>query len=108
MFANIVTISVLTSPNSTELTKLALNNHTSICLCMVFAMASKVRKKGKNFKINRESGRILKKSLKAEKIFRFIGRLGRSESLDCTLECLINVPVRVFISRKMPPYTGLI
>ena len=25
-----------------------------------------------------------------------------------TLECLINVPVRVFISRKMPPYTGLI
>ena len=22
--------------------------------------------------------------------------------------CLINVPVRVFISRKMPPYTGLI
>ena len=23
-----------------------------------------------------------------------------------TLECLINVPVRVFISRKMPPYTG--
>ena len=29
--------------------------------------------------------------------------------LNClTLECLINVPVRVFISRKMPPYTGLI
>ena len=25
-----------------------------------------------------------------------------------TLECLINVPVRVFISRKMPPYTALI
>ena len=25
-----------------------------------------------------------------------------------TLECLINVPVCVFISRKMPPYTGLI
>ena len=25
-----------------------------------------------------------------------------------TLECLINVPVRVFISRKMPPYMGLI
>ena len=26
----------------------------------------------------------------------------------CTLECLINVPVRVFNYRKMPPYTGLI
>ena len=25
-----------------------------------------------------------------------------------TLECLINVPVRVFNYRKMPPYTGLI
>ena len=25
-----------------------------------------------------------------------------------TLECLINVPVGVFISRKMPPYAGLI
>ena len=25
-----------------------------------------------------------------------------------TLKCLINVPVRVFISKKMPPYTGLI
>ena len=24
----------------------------------------------------------------------------------CTLECLINVPVSVFIFRKMPPYTG--
>ena len=59
--------SVLTSPNSTEIMKLARNNHTSIlCLCMLFAMASKVRKKGKNFKINRESGRIKKKSLKAE------------------------------------------
>ena len=30
------------------------------------------------------------------------------KSNDNTLECLINVPVRVFISRKMPPYTGLI
>ena len=29
-------------------------------------------------------------------------------SLFHTLECLINVPVRVFISRKMPPHTGLI
>ena len=29
-------------------------------------------------------------------------------SIGSTLECLINVPVRVFISRKMPPYTGLI
>ena len=28
--------------------------------------------------------------------------------MSITLECLINVPVRVFISRKMPPYTGLI
>ena len=28
--------------------------------------------------------------------------------LSASLECLINVPVRVFISRKMPPYTGLI
>ena len=24
-----------------------------------------------------------------------------------TLECLINIPVRVFISNKMPPYTAL-
>ena len=58
--------SVLTSRNSTEIMKLALNNHTSIlCLCMLFAMASKVRKKGKNFKINLESGRIKKKITKS-------------------------------------------
>ena len=29
-------------------------------------------------------------------------------SFEATLECLINVPVRVFNYRKMPPYTGLI
>ena len=28
--------------------------------------------------------------------------------LFATLVCLINVPVRVFNYRKMPPYTGLI
>ena len=49
-----------TSPNSTEITKLLLNNNTSICLCMSFAMTSKVRKKRKNFQINRESGRSQK------------------------------------------------
>ena len=30
--------SVSTTPNSTEITKLILNNNTSICLCIVFAM----------------------------------------------------------------------
>ena len=31
---NELIFSVLTSPNSTEITKLVLNNNTSICLCM--------------------------------------------------------------------------
>ena len=57
--------SVLTSPNSTEITKLVLNNNTSICLCL-FAITSKVRKKWKNLKINRESGRFPKNGQKAE------------------------------------------
>ena len=57
--------SVSTSPNRTEITKLVLNNNNYICLCIVFAMTSKVWKKWKNFKINRKSGR-LKNSLKAE------------------------------------------
>ena len=50
--------SVLTSPNSKDITKLVLNNNTSICTCMLFAMTSKVRKKRKNFKINRKSRRF--------------------------------------------------
>ena len=50
--------SVLTSPNSTEIMKLVLNNNTSICLCMLFAMSSNVWKKRKNFKINRKGGRL--------------------------------------------------
>ena len=58
--------SVSTSPNSTEITKLILNNNTSICLCIVFAMTSKVRKKLKNFKINRKGGRFSKNTKKAE------------------------------------------
>ena len=58
--------SVLTSPNSTEITKLVLNNNTSICLRMLFAMISKVRKKRKNFKINHNGGRLKKNSLKSE------------------------------------------
>ena len=68
---------VSTSPNSTEITKLILNNNTSICLCIVFAMTSKVRKKRNNFKINRKGGRF-SKNTKKRKIFSFIGRLGRS------------------------------
>ena len=48
----------LTSPNSTEITKPILNNNTSICLCIVFAMPSKVWKKRINFKINRKGGRF--------------------------------------------------
>ena len=56
--------SVLTSPNSTEITKLVLNNNTSICLRMLFAMISKVRKKRKNFKINHNGGRLKKKFAK--------------------------------------------
>ena len=66
--------SVSTSPNSTEIMKLILNNNTSICLCIVFAMTSKVRKKRKKFKINRKGERLSKK----RKFFRFIGRLGWS------------------------------
>ena len=39
--------SILTSPNSTEITKLLLNNNTSIiCQCMLFAMTSKFGKSG--------------------------------------------------------------
>ena len=71
--------SILTSPNSTEIPKLILNNNTSICLCIVFAMTSKVRKKRKNFKINRKGRRFRKETPKKLKIFHFIGRLGRSE-----------------------------
>ena len=41
--------SVSTSPNSTEITKLVLNNNTFICLSMLCAMTSKVWKKLKNF-----------------------------------------------------------
>ena len=55
--------SVLTSPNSTEITKLVLNINTSICLCIWFVMASKVRKKRKNLKINRKR-RSLKEKLR--------------------------------------------
>ena len=70
---------VLTSPNSTEITKLVRNNNISICLCLLFAMTSKVQKKQKHFKINREGGRFKKKKTPSKrKIFRFIGRLGRS------------------------------
>ena len=58
--------SVLTISNSTEIAKLVLNNDISICLCMSFAMTSKVWKKRKNFKINRESGRFPKNGQKAE------------------------------------------
>ena len=58
--------SILISPYSTEITKLLLNNNISICLCMLFAMTSKVRKKRKNLKINWESGRFLKNAKKAE------------------------------------------
>ena len=59
--------SVSTSPNSTEITKLILNNNTSICLCIVFAMTSRpnVRKKRNNFKINRKGGIFLKKPQKS-------------------------------------------
>ena len=52
--------SILTSPNSTEITKLVLNNNTSICLSMLFAITSKVRKKQKHFKINRKGGSLKK------------------------------------------------
>ena len=57
-----------------------------MCLCTVFAMTSKIRKKGKNFKINRKGGR-LKKSIDL-KIFRFTGRLGRSAA----------IVIRIFLS----------
>ena len=58
--------SVLTPPNSTETTKLVLNNNISICLCMLFSKTSKVRKKRKNFILNRESGRFPKDGQNAE------------------------------------------
>ena len=56
--------SVSTSPNRNNET--VLNNNTSIRLCIVFAMTSKVRKKRKNFKINLEGEGLKKNSLKAE------------------------------------------
>ena len=46
---------VLTSTNSTEITKLLQNNTTFIWLSMLFAMTSKLWKKQKNFKINRKA-----------------------------------------------------
>ena len=55
-----LSFSVSTSPNSTEITKRVLNNNTSMCLCMSFRRTSKVRKKRKNLKINREAGRLKK------------------------------------------------
>ena len=58
--------SISTSPNITEITKLILNNNTSICLCIVFAMTSKVRKKRKKFKFNLKGGVLKKKHQKAE------------------------------------------
>ena len=71
--------SVSTSPNSTKITKLVLNNNTSICLCTLFAVTNKVRIKRKNFKLNRKGGRFEEKTrLKAEDL-PLIGRLGRSE-----------------------------
>ena len=54
--------SVSTSPNSTEITKLVLNNNTFISI--LFAVTSIVRKK-RNFKINRESGWFKKKRPKS-------------------------------------------
>ena len=53
---------VLASPNSREITKLILNNNTSICISttMLFAMISKVRKKQNNLKINLEGGGLNK------------------------------------------------
>ena len=59
-------LSVSTSPNRTKITKLVLYHNTSMCLCIVFAMTSKVRKKPKNFKINRKGRRFKKNSLNAE------------------------------------------
>ena len=56
--------SVLTSPNSTKITKPVLNNNTFICLSILFAVTSIVRKKRKNFKINRDSERFQKKRSK--------------------------------------------
>ena len=49
-----------------SITKPVLNNNTFICLCILFAMPSKVRKKPKNLKINRKGRNKLKKSLKTE------------------------------------------
>ena len=45
---------------------LVLNNNISICLCMLFAMTSKVWKKKKNFTINRIGGTLKKNPQKAE------------------------------------------
>ena len=50
---------VSTSLNSTEITKLILNNNTSN-IYILFAITSKIRKKRKNFKINRKGGRLKK------------------------------------------------
>ena len=57
--------SVSTSPNSTEIMKLVLNNNTSNVYLLLF-MTSKVWKKRKNFKINRKGGRFSKNHKKAE------------------------------------------
>ena len=68
-------ISISTSLNRTEILKLVLNNNHSRCImyCSLFAMTSKVRKKRKNFKINRKGGRFSKNSLKAEDLPLYLG-----------------------------------
>ena len=65
---------VLTSPNSTEITKPVLNNNTS----MLFAMPSKIRKKRKNFKINRK-----------DEDFKKFHKTGISSALSEDLEGLV-------------------
>ena len=66
--------SISTSPNHTEITKLVLNNINYIHegLGSLFAVTSKVRKKRKNFKINRKVKRFSKKFLsKAEDLLLY-------------------------------------
>ena len=87
--------SVSTSPNSTEITKLVLN----ICLCMLFAMTSKVRKKRKNFKINRKGRRFSKKTTKKAEDLPIMGRSVSTASLSCPHTSYPTFPRRAIVFR---------
>ena len=77
---NFFRFSITKQHRNNETGRPLLNNSTSICLSMLFAMTSKVLNKQNNFKINREGG-----------IFKKIPKIERSPALS---EDLAGLPVK--------------